>query len=85
MRRFFLLLGIIALLSGCGSTKMTEWNKDAPISTRDDSPAEVINFPDGYSNVASKCNHGNRLYVLYHGDGSFGAVTVVREDRTCPR
>jgi hypothetical protein len=29
-------------------------------------------MPDGFNNLATKCDHGQRIYVSYHGDGSYG-------------
>jgi hypothetical protein len=40
-------------------------------------------MPDGFSNVATKCDHGNRLYVAFHGDNVYAALTVVANDPTC--
>lgn len=48
-----LVIGMTAL-TGCAS--LTEpWN-DAPVSTKDDSPAEIYSMPDGFANVATKCD-----------------------------
>lgn len=72
-------------LAGC-SDKHTEPFKDAPRSGRDNgSPADIVRFPDGFSNVSTKCDHGNRVYSAYHGDSSYAAVTVVPNDPTCTR
>jgi hypothetical protein len=46
-------------------------------------PADVVAFPDGFSNVATKCDHGNRVYVLYHDASPYGAISVVSGDPTC--
>lgn len=73
----------IALLAGC-SQKAAEPFRDAPVSGHQSSPAEVIEMPDGFSNVADKCDgHGHRVYVLFHSDGSYGSVTAV-SDPGCP-
>lgn len=59
---------------------------DASVSERDHAPAEAINFPDHFSSVATKCNHGNRVYVSDHGKGTNpSAVAVVAHDPSCPR
>lgn len=78
------LIGLSTLVfSGCGKT--TEPFNDADIRSKDDSPAEVGSMPDGFSNFSSKCDeHGNRVYVVYHGDNPYGAITVVPQDPTCP-
>lgn len=78
------LAGAAMIGAAGGCAKMSEpWN-DAKISVKDDSPAEVYSMPDGFSNVASKCDrHGNRIYVIYHGDNPYGAVEVVPADPSC--
>lgn len=64
--------------AGCGSN-------DADVSGRDHAPAEAINFPDHFSSVATKCNHGNRVYVADHGSRSSpSTVAVVAHDPSCP-
>lgn len=69
------------MLTGCG--KMTEPFKDAPRGATNDNPADTITFPDGFSNAATKCDHGNRLYVLYHGDQPYGSIAVVPNAKDC--
>lgn len=54
---------ILAALAACGDDD-ERGTGDAPARRGDDSPAEVLNFPDGFSNVAHKCDgHGHRVYV----------------------
>jgi hypothetical protein len=74
---------IAAALAGC-SQKSLEPYRDAPVSGHQSSPAEVIEMPDGFSNVADKCDgHGHRVYVVFHNDGSYGSVAAI-SDPTCP-
>ncbi len=68
-------------LSSCG--KMTEPFKDAERGATNDDPADTITFPDGFSNVATKCDNGNRVYVVYHADSAYGAISVVANDPSC--
>lgn len=77
----FFLLSFAA--AGCGSDKSQEPFKDAPRSGQNnDDPAEVINMPDGFSNLATKCDgHGHRVYVVYHGDHTYGSVTAINDPR----
>ena len=76
-------VGAIAL-TGC-SDKFNEKFKDAPRSGEvNQEAADTITFPDGYSNVATKCDHGNRVYVLFHEDAAYGGLDVVAADPTCP-
>lgn len=80
-----------ALAAGClvlgftaGCSKFTEPFKDAPRSSVDNGkPADLIRMPDGFSNAATKCDHGNRVYVAYHGDSAYGSIAVVANDPTC--
>ena len=70
-------------LAGC-SAKGTEPFKDAPRSSNDNGqPADLVRMPDGFSNAATKCDHGNRLYIAYHGDSPYAALAVVADDPTC--
>ncbi len=73
----------ILALSGC-SAKGQEPFRDAPRSSVDNgAPADLIRMPDGFSNVATKCDHENRVYVIYHGDRPYGSIFVVPADPTC--
>lgn len=75
-------LGILLLASGC--SKFTEPFKDAPRSHVDNGqPADLIRMPDGFSNAATKCDHGNRIYIAYHGDSGYAAIAVVPNDPSC--
>lgn len=64
--------------------KFTEPFKDAPRTGHvNNDAADIITSPDGFSNAATKCDHGNRLYVAYHGDSKYGAIAVVSADPSC--
>lgn len=81
------LLAVAALaaavpLAGCAG-KYQEHGKDAPIGARDDKPADVINMPDGYGNVAAKCHGPNMVYSLFHLNAEYGAVAVAPNDPRC--
>ncbi|TDD95823.1 hypothetical protein [Actinomadura rubrisoli] len=77
------LIGAI-LLGTAGCSKYMEPFKDAPRSGVDNgAPADLIRMPDGFSNAATKCDHGNRVYVAYHGDSAYAAIAVVPADPTC--
>ncbi|MET9126916.1 hypothetical protein [Streptomyces sp. NPDC004528] len=77
-----LAVGVLAL-TGCDN-KVSEPFKDAPRShVNNNAPMDVVNGSDGFSNVGTKCDHGNRLYVAYHGDEKYAAVAVVPQDPTC--
>lgn len=71
------------MLAGC-SQKALEPFRDAPVSGHQSGAAEVIEMPDGFSNIADKCDgHGHRVYVVFHGDSGYGSVTAI-SDPTCP-
>jgi hypothetical protein len=75
-------VGLVAL-TGC-MDKYSEPFKDAPRSHTDNgAPADLIRMPDGFSNLATKCDHGDRIYVAYHGDNKYAAIAVVPQDPSC--
>lgn len=73
-----------AFLTGC-SGKYSEPFKDAPRGTTNSGRADTVTMPDGFSNIATKCDHGNRLYAAYHGDSHYASIAVVPQDPTCAR
>lgn len=81
-------LGVVTLTlttaGACAPGKITEPFNDAPRSgIQNGNAADVVTFPDGFSNVSTKCDHGNRLYVAFHGDGQYASIVVVPGDPTC--
>lgn len=80
-----IVFGLTFAAVGCGVGKALEPFKDAPMSNiTNDKAADKVLMPDGFSNVVTKCDHGNRVYVAYHGDKAYAALTVVPQDPTCP-
>lgn len=80
------LSATLALAAGGCGAKANEPFKDAPRSgNTNTTPADVVTMPDGFTNVASKCDHGNRLYVSYHGDAAYASIAVVPNDPSCAR
>lgn len=79
------VLALAVTIGGCG--KMREKVKDAPMNDQLDNTgvATRVVMPDGYSNVATKCDHGNRIYVAFHGDSPYTAIAIVPGDPTCPK
>ena len=70
-------------LAGCGD-KATEPFKDAPRSGSDNNlPADIVRMPDGFSNAATKCDHGNRIYSAFKGDSNRASIAVVPKDPSC--
>lgn len=87
-RRFIAAaIGAAALLvatAGCSFDKVTEPFQDAPrTGTVNSVSADVVTMPDGFSNVSTKCDHHNRLYVAFHGDSPYASIFVVPNDPTC--
>lgn len=74
---------IVPLLALSACAKGVEPFKDADRGATNDSSADTLTFPDGFSNAATKCDHGNRVYVLFKGDNPYGGVAVVPNDPTC--
>lgn len=84
MRRLAAVIGVAALtLTGCGVDKAQEPFQDAPRGSTNSRPADVVEMPDGFSNVATKCDHGNRVYVIFKSDNAYGSVAVVPQDPGC--
>ena len=76
-----LALGTGLLVAGCGIGKATEPFRDAPTTgTVQNNRATDVTMPDGMNNVATKClSRGIRVTVIYHGNGSYGAVSTVAD------
>lgn len=63
MKRLLLVAALAVGLVACSEHNDKRGRGDAPVGTRDDSPARIINMPDQFANVAVKCDRGNGLYV----------------------
>lgn len=83
MKRALIALSLVAALALSGCDKMSEPFKDAPRGDTNSGPADTITFPDGFSNASTKCDHGNRVYVVFHHDAAYGSIAVVPQDPTC--
>lgn len=85
MKKIMVTIAVIismASIAGCGLDKATEPYKDAPRGDTNKNPADIIEMPDGFNNLATKCDHGFRIYVTYHSDSPYGAVAAV-PDSSC--
>lgn len=86
-KRWLIVAAVLAstVLFGAESCdKASEPFHDADRSKNvNNDPADVIEMPDGFSNAATKCDHGNRVYVLFKSDANYGAISVVPNDPTC--
>jgi hypothetical protein len=82
--KWILLLAAVPLLAGCG-----EEYKDSPRGTEDTGPADVLLFPDGFSNVARKCDGPNMVYSSTNSGGTKdspstrASIAVVPNDPRC--
>lgn len=76
-------LALLGVATGCD--KVAEPWRDAQRGAVNEQPADVGTMPDGFSNFSTKCDHGNRVYVIYHGDSPYGSIAVVPQDPTCAR
>ena len=84
MKRLVLILALFSmLLVSCSQVDELNSNRgrgDAPVSRIDDSPKEVISFPDRFSNVAHACDgHGHRVYVTTKSDSSRQMFVIADE------
>jgi hypothetical protein len=79
-----LVIGVSLGASASSCDKAAEPFKDAKrTGTTNNEPADVVTMPDGFSNMATKCDHGNRVYSAFHGDAKYGAIFVVPNDPSC--
>ncbi len=87
-KKVVVVVAAAALFGGAcnsGFQKITERFKDAPRGELNDDPADIILMPDGFSNVSSKCDGPNRVYVVFHDNGAYGSVAVAANDARCAR
>lgn len=54
---------------------------DAPISDVSDEEVFVMNFPDGFANIAFKCHGPNGVYTHTRE----AAPIVIKDDANCPQ
>lgn len=76
-------LAVTLLGAGCGVDKLTEQYRDAPRGETNDDPADIITNPDGFSNVAAKCDGTTRVYVIFKGDKPMGSIAVSPNHPAC--
>ena len=77
---------VLAAGIGVGATacdKASEPFKDSGRTGTDNSPALVITQPDGFNNAAAKCLGPDLIVTTYHGDSSYGAIAVSKDDPNC--
>lgn len=70
------LIGLTTLffLTSCSAKESFDEKRgrsDSPVGTVNDTPKDVIQFPDRFSNVAHACDgHGHRVFVTTKSDQS---------------
>jgi hypothetical protein len=75
---------VLLTAGACDATgKAAQPYNDAKVSGQNKDAASIGTMPDGFSNYATKCDNGNRVYVLFHGDAAYGDIDVVPNDPTC--
>lgn len=79
---------LLGLVSACSEVPGTDdYNDkhgigDSPVGEKDDTAKDVIQFPDGMSNVAHACDgHGHRVFVTTQN--ASGKELVVIDDPSC--
>ena len=79
-----LCLAVFAM-TGCWEQYKEERGRgDAPVGEVDDTDALVINFPNDYPGIATKCGApGQRIYTHTRSDPTQGVSIVVVEDENC--
>ena len=80
MKRLLVVLGLAALLlTGCAED---DGGKDARVGQRNNDPANIVNMPEGYPDVATKCSGipGRRVWVVRGRGGDTPPVITTDED-----
>ena len=78
----FASVAVVISLSACSEYNDKRGLGDAPIGGRDDSAWDIIQAPDKFGNIATKCNPfdpGTRLYIVTHSKTDVQPVIVVDE------
>lgn len=76
------IAGILLTLSLSACSDFGEEYNDAPVKGNNDEPALRISFPDGFGNVARKCDGPNMVYSSRNGDGG-RAIGIAPNDPRC--
>lgn len=80
--RAAVLAAVVLGLAGC-SQKAREPFRDASVGGRNEDPARILTFPDGFSNISGKCDGTNMVYSAYKGDNNRSSIAVVPNDPRC--
>lgn len=82
MRRTLVCVAALVMLAGCSQSGYgtSHGIKDAGHDGGDNLPAHIINMPDGFMNLAFKCNGGDGIYAHTRD----AAPVIVPNDANCP-
>jgi predicted small secreted protein len=91
MKKTLFIAGVVftsvLTLSACSGWNDANGHGDAEVKQSDSSGAEVINMPDTFGNLATKCSHGFRVWSTTHGSGNdmqaYASQIWVEKDLTC--
>ena len=82
MKKLAAVLAVAVLaVTGCAQKERVNAHQSVNV---DRSPADVLAMPNYYNNVATKCDHGNRIYVTSNKSNSPSNLAVVPHDPSCP-
>lgn len=83
-KKLLVIPAVIAVVIAC-SASSCDGHGDAQIGQENHGPATTIDFPDGFRNVAAKCDGPNMVYSGSAGtdDAKPAAVAVVANDPRC--
>lgn len=84
MRKLIAIAALGLAVSACSTEDVLGEFNDADVSGENDGPAIIINMPDGFGNLAGKCDGPNFIYSSkVNSSGSARALAVVPNDPRC--
>ncbi|CAO5168489.1 conserved exported hypothetical protein [Frankia sp. AiPs1] len=76
------VLTLVVLAASAGCARRSNGTIDAPLGQQDDSRAQIINAPDGWRNIMTKCVPFQAGKRLYEARGEQGEPVIV-DDPAC--
>lgn len=78
-----LVVTALVAVSLVGCAQKSHGFQDSPVNQKytDNSPAQIINFPDQYFNVAEKCDHHGHMLYSNTRDSD---TQIVNDLKDCP-
>jgi hypothetical protein len=68
-------------LTAEGCDKAMEPYQDAPIGQRVNLKVDIVEMPDGYSNIATVCKDGMRYSSITNGNNTYGGISVTADPK----